>query len=148
MKPIKIILNETRNKQHERESSCSYQQLVANLLGSKQIAYNPDLVKITGSINAAILLNQLLYWHRKGYDPEWIYKTANEMKKETGLTRSQQDLAIKSCKKLNLIEVKLKGIPAKRHFKLNLDPIIKKLQETIKSENTADKIVENRQTCL
>lgn len=128
MDSVEKILNTTKNHWTKKEIPNPHQRLIAGILGSKPIAFNPDLVKITKSINGAILLGQLLYWHRKGSNPEWIYKTIKEMEEETSLTRAQQDLAIKKCKKLNFIEVRLKGIPAKRHFKVNVDEIIKSLR--------------------
>ena len=72
-----------------------------------------------------MLLSQLLYWWGKGQNPEWIYKTIDEIEEETALSRYEQDGAIQKIKNLKLVEVKRKGIPAKRHFKLNLGNISK-----------------------
>jgi hypothetical protein len=111
-----------------------YQKIIAEVLGTKQIAFNPDLARALGSANAGILLSQLLYWHKKGADKDWIYKTIDEMQTETSLSRAEQDTAIKICKKFNILEVKLKGIPAKRHFNLDI-PKIAELLETALSKN-------------
>ena len=97
-----------------------YQRLIAGLLGSKLIAYNSDLVKALGSVSAGVLLHQLLYWQDKGKNPEWIYKTIKDIETETGLTRWEQETAIKILKGNKLIEVKLKGVPATRNFKVDL----------------------------
>ena len=111
-----------------------YQKIIAEVLGTRQIAYNPDLAKALGSANAGILLSQLLYWHKKGTDKDWVYKTIDEMQTETALSRAEQDTAIKICKKFNILEVKLRGIPAKRHFHLDI-PKIAELLETTLSKN-------------
>ncbi len=74
------------------------------------------------SISVGLLLSQMLYWHGKGSKSDgWMYKTVEELKKETGLTRSQQETAIRRCKSHGLMETKLAGIPAKRHFRLDVD---------------------------
>lgn len=107
-----------------------YQKMVADVLGTRQIAFNPDLARITKSVEAGLLLSQLLYWYKKGYNPEWFYKTIEEIKKETYLTRSQQDTAIKKCSNLGLIEIKLMGIPRKRYFNIKFEKIVELLKIT------------------
>lgn len=80
------------------------------------------------SVNAGIMMSQLLYWHEKGKLKDgWVYKTIDEMRLETGLTRTQQETAIRICLEYEFIETKLAGIPAKRHFKINLDEIENRL---------------------
>lgn len=107
-----------------------YQKLVAQVLGTRLISFNPDLAKALSSIKASLFLNQLLYWWKKGRDPEWIYKTIEEMKEETTLSREEQDGAIRICKKFKLIEVgHTKGIPPKRNFKINIEKIAEFLQK-------------------
>jgi len=108
-----------------------YQKLIAGILGTKQIAFNPDLAKALGSINAGLFLSQLLYWWEKGKIANWIYKTAKEFQEETGLSKKEQLRAQKICVKKGLIEVKLAQIPAKRHFKINIDKITELLRDSI-----------------
>lgn len=112
-----------------------YQKLIANILGTRQIAFNPDLARITKSVEAGLLLSQLLYWHKKGRNPEWFYKTIAEIKEEVYLTRSQQDTAIKKCRNLGLIEIKLMGIPRKRYFKVKIERIVDLLKTIIRTDN-------------
>lgn len=82
------------------------------------------------SVSIGLLLSQLLYWQGKGDDTSgWVYKTVKELKSETGLTRSQQETAIKTCKLIGILETKRAGIPAKRHFRLNVE----KLEELLPS---------------
>ena len=117
------------------------QKLIMNILGTKPIAFNADLAHALGSVDAGLLLSQLLYWDGKGWDPDWIYKTMKMIKKETGLSRREQDRAIKICKKYNLIEVKLKGIPAKRSFKIRTENIVELLGNYFSSLSETDKQV-------
>jgi hypothetical protein len=50
---------------------------------------------LEGQHNSCILLNQCLYWSSRTSDPEgWFYKTYNQWKQETGLSRYQVNRAI------------------------------------------------------
>ena len=102
----------------------NYQKAIYNILGSKTIAYNANLAKVLGSVKAAILLGQLLYWNNKGEDKEWIYKKTEELQEETALTYSEQTSAINICKEKGVLEVKLARIPATRHFRVNNEKLI------------------------
>ena len=102
-----------------------YQKMLKEVLPkSMVVSYNPVLGKILKSAKAGLFLSQLLYWYDKGRDPEWIYKTIHEIKDELGLSRSEQATAIRELIKKGMIEVKLKGIPRRRFFKLNVSTII------------------------
>ncbi len=90
------------------------------VLLQRPIAFNPAFVKITGSINAGLLLSQLYYWSDKGKDPEWVYKTIEEIESETMLTRREQDTARRQIKASGVCEIKLKGLPATLHYRINL----------------------------
>lgn len=113
------------NNQTHKISSPNYNKKLLEVLSIKPIAFNPLLAKAIGSVKAGLLLSQLLYWWGKGQNPEWIYKTIDEIEEETALSRYEQDGAIQKIKNLKLVEVKRKGIPAKRHFRLNLGNISK-----------------------
>lgn len=95
----------------------------------RPVAYY-KLRKITGSVTATIMLCQLFYWKNKEKDSEgWIYKTQKEMEEETDLTRWEQDGARKQLKARKLISEKKSGIPAKLHYKLNIENINKAWNE-------------------
>lgn len=90
----------------------------------RPVAYYPRLSHITGGVKETLFLCQLLYWEGKQSDKEgWIYKTQEETFIETGLTRYEQQTARKNLKKKGFIEEKLKGIPAKLHYKINFKAI-------------------------
>lgn len=54
----------------------------------------------------------------------WFYHTLDSMQERTGIFRKEQDACLKKLIKENLIEIKVFGLPAKRHFKLNDDKIL------------------------
>lgn len=110
------------------------QRSILNLLSAKPVVFNPDLARIAGSVKTGLFLSQLLYWSDKGADEEWIYKTICEFEDETALSRKEQDGAIKKLKALEILEVKLKGVPAKRHFHINMDRLIKLIEKYYKKQ--------------
>ena len=111
------------------------QQAIAKYFPKRPILYIGGLGQIMG-INAGVLLSQLLYWHGKGKNKNgWIFKTESDIKSETGLTRSNQETAIKKLRELGIIDYKLAQVPAKRHFKVDLaklHQILPSLKESCK----------------
>lgn len=102
--------------------------IIISILGAKPIAFNPELARISGSAAAGLFMSQLLYWWGKGRNRDCIYKTIEEFKNETCLTRCEQATAIKKWRKLGVLVVKNKGVPQKRHFYLNTDKLVAILQ--------------------
>jgi len=60
--------------------------ILRSFLSDKAIAFHPQLARVLGGINEAILFQQLAYWSDKGSDPDWIYKTQKDIEFETTLT--------------------------------------------------------------
>lgn len=102
----------------------NYQAHVYSLLTEPPILYNAGLARIIGSVKATIVLAQLLFWYGKGAKKGYVYKTIKEMQYETGLTRHEQISAIRDLKKLGIVSVSLQGIPAKRHFSVDVGRVM------------------------
>lgn len=101
------------------------QRLIRKYMPTHFFMYDAGLAHALGSVNDALLVDNLLYWNGLGAKRGYVYKTVDEMHRETALTESQQRAAIKRCVDKGILEVKLKGIPAKRHFKLHIKALIK-----------------------
>ena len=85
----------------------------------RPIAFHRIFVEWTGSVNAALMLSQLVYWTKRTKDSEgWIYKSAIEWEEETGLSTREQATARKVLRLSGLVEEKLKGLPAILHFRI------------------------------
>jgi len=107
-----------------------YQQLALNILGTRPILFNPDLARALGSVTAGLFLCQLLYWWKRGSDPELIYKTVVEFEEETALKKTQQLNAQRICVAKGVLQVSYKGAPPKRHFRIDVDRVLELLLET------------------
>lgn len=96
--------------------------LVSKVLCERQIGFNPLLVPACGgSVEAALMMAQALYWSdgRTTLPDGWFYKTQDDWEEETGVGRYEQKSARNRLLALGFIEEKLKGIPARLHFRIN-----------------------------
>ncbi len=107
---------------------------VLRLLDAYYFIYIPSLTIIFGSTNTGIFLSYLLYWHGKGMRKDgWIFKTIDEARLETGLSRFQQDTAIKTLVEYDVLEVQRKESRGRRHFKLDEMLLYRKLDKDMKN---------------
>lgn len=86
-------------------------------------SYVPS-VAIAVGLNAAVMLCYLVHWDGKGWKKDnWIYKTMDEMLAGTGLTRDQQDSAIRVLKHHGFIEVERRSSHGVRHFRVDMEKV-------------------------
>lgn len=85
------------------------------------VAYYPNLTKKLGNVNASILLSQFIYWHDKTEHPLGVYKTQDEIKAETGLSRKEQETGRKVLRELGLITETYKRTEHKLYFLFHPD---------------------------
>ncbi|MBI4595964.1 MAG: hypothetical protein HY730_06250 [Candidatus Tectomicrobia bacterium] len=111
------------------------------------VAYYPSLVDLTDSLTSTLFMCQLLYWKGKEQDKDgWIYKTQEEIGRETGLSRSEQESARKRLRELGFIEEKFSGLPRKLYYRPCPDKIHsrwlevreKKKEKTLKNQHNAE----------
>ncbi len=96
-----------------------YRKTVQSLSGGRVAVYYPALAQQVGGLKAALMLSQLLYWN--GIRRGWAYKSVEDMQRETGLTKAEQQTARKALLERGLIEARLKGIPRIWHYRVRLD---------------------------
>ena len=95
------------------------------------IAYFPALAKYLNSINAAIFLGQIIYWHDKTDNPNGVYKTSLEFQNETGLSYREQATARKILREVGLITERNKRFEHRIYFKFNRNAFDSWLDEKI-----------------
>ena len=111
----------------------------STIAGDNFIVVNRDLITKLG-LNSAVMLcelaNERSYYINSGeLVGGMFYSTIENIQKRTGLSRRQQSKAISELKEFGIIEAVVKGVPAKRYFKLNESEILKLLANKKYVEN-------------
>ena len=90
----------------------------------RPIAYHRVFVDVTGSVTAAVMLSQAVYWSKRTKDGDgWFWKTQAEWTEETGLSRSEQETARKRLVECGVWEEERRGIPARLFFRVLTDKL-------------------------
>ena len=89
------------------------------LMSSNYWTLNKDVVKMFGIETAFMLSNLAEAESMMADDDGWFYQTHNTVESMTGLSRHKQDVAIDKLEKEGILHKKVRGIPAKRYFKLD-----------------------------
>ncbi len=105
------------------------------------VAYYPNLNRITGNINATLMLCQMLYWEGKGMEEleGWQWRTVEEWKEQTGLSRDQQQHARKVLVRKGLIEEDLRGFPKTVHYLLDHAALLTAWSQLLRGNTMEDK---------
>lgn len=106
----------------------------------KPIAYYPQLAKPLGGVNASILFSHFFYWHDKTQHELGVYRTAEEIELETGLSVQEQRTARNKLKERGVLIETEKRIEHRIYYKLDLDAFDDlMLQHSGSEESTAPK---------
>ena len=109
-------------------------------VAGRPIAYYPKLAKPLGGVNAAILFCHFFYWHDKTQHELGIYRTAEEIEIETGLSVQEQRTARAKLRERGVLIETEKRIEHRIYYKLNLDAFDDlMLQHSGSEESTAPK---------
>lgn len=99
------------------------------LVEGDYITYFPSLTPVCGSYKAAAMLSVALAWtrnwlHRHPEREGWFWKTRDEWLRETGLSRREQESARKALVMRGLLREARRGMPARMHYRLDLDCLL------------------------
>lgn len=109
-------------------------------VAGRPIAYYPKLAKPLGGVNAAILFGHFFYWYDKTQHELGIYRTAEEIEIETGLSVQEQRTARAKLRERGVLIETEKRIEHRIYYKLNLDAFDDlMLQHSGSKESTAPK---------
>lgn len=109
-------------------------------VAGRPIAYYPKLAKPLGGVNAAILFCHFFYWHDKTQHELGIYRTAEEIEIETGLSVQEQRTARAKLRERGVLVETEKRIEHRIYYRLNLDAFDDlMLQHSGSEESTAPK---------
>lgn len=123
--------------------------IISLLAHDNYFSINRDLIKLVG-LDATVLLGALAsqynYWRKCGKltDDGYFYSTQENLENDTSLSRYKQDTALKKLKDLGIIDIKVKGIPPTKHFKILTENTAKQLYKQ-NCEKLTNQIVNNSQ---
>jgi hypothetical protein len=103
---------------HQQQAQ-SHRQKIKDMLPNRVVGYSPDLARIVGGATIGLFLSQLLFLSDKGANPDgWVYKSEQEMGKETGLSKREQQTARRKLLSLGVIAIMRGGWKNTYHFKV------------------------------
>ena len=106
--------------------------IVSLLASDNFIVINRELLKRYG-LNATLMLCELAseynYYNKEGEleDDGLFFSTIENISDKTGLSRYQQAEALKTLDEMGIVKTIVKGIPAKRYFKLDIEKLASKI---------------------
>ncbi len=105
--------------------------ILSLLASDNYIVINRDLLKKYG-INVALMLCELAseynYLDQSGnLEDGMFYSTIDNINERTGLSKYQQSEALKVLDKIGIVKSVVKGIPAKRYFKIDVEELAKQI---------------------
>jgi hypothetical protein len=127
--------------QPHQQIAQNHRQKVKDLLPNRTVGYSPDLARAVGGATIGLFLSQLLFLSDKGANPDgWVYKSEQEMGRETGLTKREQQTARRKLLSLGVIQIERRGFKFTYHFKIiweRLYRVIEQFQrtQTVATEN-------------
>lgn len=89
----------------------------------RPIAYHPGLAPKLGGVNAAVLFGQLFYWQARTQNPLGVFKTADELQEETGLSYEEQRNARKALRTRGVLVETNKRLEHKLYFRIDEDAL-------------------------
>ncbi|HEJ7283098.1 TPA: hypothetical protein SMF87_004550 [Serratia marcescens] len=95
------------------------------------VAYYPGLVKHLGSVNAVILFCQFFYWTGKESSDLGIFKTTEEIERETGLTYEEQLNARKKLKRRGVLKETNKRLEHRIYYRIDTEKLDAVLSQVI-----------------
>lgn len=105
-------------------------------LYDEPIAFHRAHLRLTGSVAAALFLSYAC--HQAAELPEdqegWLMLSADDWRKETGLSRFEQESARKALKKLGLIEERRIGMPARLAMRVKGQSLLMALRNQAEAE--------------
>jgi hypothetical protein len=122
---------------HQQKAQ-THRQKVKDLLPNRVVGYSPDLARAVGGATIGLFLSQLLFLSDKGHNPDgWVYKSEQEMGRETGLTKREQQTARRKLLSLGAIAIMRGGFWNTYHFKVIWQRLYQVIEQSLSSQTVA-----------
>jgi hypothetical protein len=127
----------TANLPHQQIAQ-NHRQKVKDLLPNRTVGYSPDLARIVGGATTGLFLSQLLFLSDKGNNPDgWVYKSEQEMGRETDLTKREQQTARRKLLALGVIQIQRRGWRNTYHFRIVWERLEQVIQQSQREQNVS-----------
>jgi hypothetical protein len=127
---------------HQQKAQ-SHRQKVKDMLPNRTVGYSPDLARAVGGATIGLFLSQLLFLSDKGANPEgWVYKSEQEMGRETGLTKREQQTARRKLLSLGVIAIERRGFKFTYHFKVIWEQLYQVIEKFQRGQTVATEKIE------
>jgi hypothetical protein len=122
---------------HQQKAQ-NHRQKVKDLLPNRTVGYSPDLARAVGGATIGLFLSQLLFLSDKGANPDgWVYKSEQEMGRETGLTKREQQTARRKLLALGVIQIVRRGFKFTYHFRIVWERLYQVIEKFQRGQNVA-----------
>ena len=109
--------------------------VIGLISSSNFIVVNKSLAREIGLIESVVLgelASEYDHWKATGnLDDGYFYSTVDNLSDNTTLSKYQQKTALDNLKEKGIIEVTVKGLPAKRYIKINEEQVEKLLNNKL-----------------
>jgi hypothetical protein len=123
------------HKPHQQKAH-THRQRIKDMLPNRTVGYSPDLARAVGGATTGLFLSQLLFLSDKGANPEgWVYKSEQEMGRETGLTKREQQTARRKLLALGVIQIVRRGFKFTYHFRIVWERLEQVIQQSQRGQN-------------
>ena len=101
----------------------------------RPIAFHRVFVKLAGSVTAALMLSQAVYWTKRANSGGvgWFYKTITQWEEETGLSRHEQETARKALRRFSFWQEERRGVPAQMYYRVDIQTLSNELLNMARS---------------
>jgi hypothetical protein len=146
-KRVPTLPHQSRQTRPHQQQAQSHRQKIKDMLPNRVVGYSPDLARMVGGATIGLFLSQLLFLSDKGANPEgWVYKSEQEMGKETGLTKREQQTARRKLLTLGVIAIMRGGWKNTYHFKVIWEKLYQVIAGAQRPQNVATEKDEWQQT--
>lgn len=122
--------------------------LIQHLTGQKNILTVPRaFIAYTGSLEAALLLSQIIYWSDRTKNPQgWFYKSYLDWQAELSLSKHKVNTAVNQIKSKGILKTKVKkanGNPT-LHYRFDANAFIASFSVFLTKESEKIELTSNR----
>ena len=101
------------------------------------VSYPPRLAKCLGGVKEAIFLTHILWWKKHSEDG-WVFRTREDIERDTGLSRWEQETARRNLRQLGVLREEYRGIPRRLFFYVDMGKLDEVWKSFIESSNSPE----------